>query len=51
VHQVGDKNKFKLQSIWRSSVYVYGEEGLVAEQWIKETTAVEILKCPVENEG
>ena len=34
-----------------SSLYVCDEEDLVAEQWIKETTAVEILKCPVENEG
>jgi len=30
---------------------VCGEGGLVAEKWIKGTTAVGIPECPVENEG
>ena len=41
----------KLQSVCKSGVYVWGEDGLGAEQWIRETTSVEILKCPVEDEG
>jgi len=32
-------------------VYVRGEEGLVAAKWIKGTIAMEILKCPEENDG
>ena len=32
-------------------MYVRGEEGLVAAKWIKGTIAMEILKCPEENDG